>query len=207
MQSLSKHEGRGTPATYFRNATLAPRMLVLWLLAADLPATGAPEELLIEDACDLVMGAGQAPPGTLIRLAGLREHLCRVDLDPARRELRGGQGVEVTNASSGAVSVVEGFTTNFLFRSRAGAAQAQAVLAPLHLEVGLDHPVHRIAVAQQAVGVEQVGEDPRVPVEGEVGKGHGDVELPWGVAVGAAKPLPGAAARCARPRCRGRGPR
>jgi hypothetical protein len=139
------------------------RALALWLALAP-PALAAAEEVLIEDACDVVVSAEQAPPGTIIRLAGPPVHECRVVLDAVMGEVRsghgitvqadwvtldlngrsirsasnaaaqaddagfeagnigvfvGGRGVTVTNSSSGAVSVVENFTTNFLFRSRA----------------------------------------------------------------------------------------
>jgi hypothetical protein len=90
--------GRGgaprEPATRRRPAP-DPRALACCLVALTPLAAAVEEEIVIEDACDVVISGEQAPPGTLIRLAGPPVHWCKVELDPAMRELRGGHGITI----------------------------------------------------------------------------------------------------------------
>jgi parallel beta helix pectate lyase-like protein len=152
----------------------------------------------VDNACDMLVSAEQAPPGTIIVLAGPPVHVCQVVLDAGRREVRsgqgitiqadwvtfdlngrsirsasnaaaqaddagfaagnigvmvGGKGVTVTNSSGTAVSVVENFTTNFLFQSRGQASFASALTGKLidHDNTPATPPVHNL-VAGNAHG-------------------------------------------------------
>lgn len=64
------------------------------LVAAPALATAA-DAVTVDNACDTFVSGEQAPPGTIIVLAGPLEHVCPVVLDARMREVRSGQGITI----------------------------------------------------------------------------------------------------------------
>jgi hypothetical protein len=72
-----------------------PAAIAVWLLLVAPALSTASDVVTVDNACDMLVSAEQAPPGTLIVLAGPPVHLCQVVLDASRREVRSGQGITI----------------------------------------------------------------------------------------------------------------